>query len=49
MPDKKGLKLVGFAYGCAVAVIATIALIVVTSHIGMAVEAHSDQMVVSAR
>lgn len=49
MPDRKGLRLVGLAYGCAVAIIALIALVVVTSHISMAVEARPDSVILSAR
>ncbi len=49
MPDKKGLRLVGLAYGCAVAIIAMIALVVVTGHINTAVEASPDQVLLSAR
>ena len=49
MPDRKGLRLVGLAYGCAVAIIALIALVVVTGHINMAVEARPDPVMVSAR
>lgn len=49
MLDKKGLRLVGLAYGCAVAVITLIALVVVTSHINIAVEAHPELLVLSAR
>jgi hypothetical protein len=49
MPDKKGLRLVGLAYGCAVAIIAMIALVVVTGHINTAVEARPDPVMLSAR
>jgi hypothetical protein len=49
MADRRGLRLVGFAYGCVVAVVALIALVVVTSHMNMAVEAHPDRAIASAR
>jgi hypothetical protein len=49
MPDKKGLRLVGLAYGCVVAIIALIALVVVTGHINTAVEARPDPVIMSAR
>jgi hypothetical protein len=49
MTDGRGLRLVGFAYGAVVAVIAAIALVVVTSHVDMAVEARPDPMIASAR
>lgn len=49
MPDTKGLRLVGLAYGCAVAIIATIAMVVVTAHINTAVEARPDPVILSAR
>jgi hypothetical protein len=49
MADRRGLRLVGFAYGAVVAIIALIALVVVTSHVNMAVEAHSEPVLVSAR
>jgi hypothetical protein len=49
MPDRNGLRLVGLAYGCVVAVIALIALVVVTGHINMAVEARPDPVILSAK
>jgi hypothetical protein len=49
MANRRGLRLVGFAYGGVVAIVALIALVVVTSHVNMAVEAHSDRVTVSAR
>jgi hypothetical protein len=49
MPDKKVLRLVGLAYGCVVAIIALIALVVVTGHINTAVEARPDPVIMSAR
>lgn len=49
MTDRRGLRLVGFAYGGVVAIVALIALVVVTSHVNMAVEAHSDPVIASAR
>jgi|APFEC2959095136_1045048.scaffolds.fasta_scaffold07910_2 hypothetical protein len=49
MPDKKGLRLVGLAYGCVVAIIAMIALVVVTGHINTAVEASPDPVILSSR
>jgi hypothetical protein len=49
MADKRGLRLVGFAYGGVVAIVALIALVVVTSHVNMAVEAHPDRLAASTR
>ena len=49
MPDRNGLRLVGLAYGCVVAIVAMITLVVVTGHINATVEAHSDPVVASAR
>jgi hypothetical protein len=49
MPNRKGLRLLGLAYGCAVALIALVALVVVTGHINMAVEARPDPVILSAR
>jgi hypothetical protein len=49
MPDRNGLRLVGLAYGCVVAIVALITLVVVTGHINATVEAHSDPVVASAR
>jgi hypothetical protein len=49
MTDRRGLRLIGFAYGGVVVVIALIALVVVTSHVNMAVEASPDSHIASAR
>jgi len=49
MTDRRGLRLVGIAYGGVVAIVALIALIVVTSHVNMAVEARPDALVAAAR
>jgi hypothetical protein len=49
MPDRDGLRLVGYAYGCAVAIIGLITLVVVTAHINTAVQAHPDPVILSAR
>ncbi len=49
MADRRGLRLVGFAYGAVVAIVSLIALVVVTSHVNMAVEAHPDPVVASTR
>jgi hypothetical protein len=49
MADRRGLRLVGFAYGGVVAIVALIALVVVTSHVNMTVEARPDSAIASAR
>ena len=49
MADRRGLRLVGIAYGGVVAIVALIALVVVTSHVNMAVEARPDSQVAVAR
>lgn len=49
MADKRGLRLVGLAYGGVVAIVGLIALVVVTSHVNMPVDAHPDQLIVSKR
>jgi hypothetical protein len=49
MADRRGLRLVGIAYGGVVAIVALIALIVVTSHVNMAVEARPDALIAAAR
>ncbi len=49
MPDRNGLRLIGWAYGCVVAIIALITLVVVTGHINTAVEARPDSLILSAR
>jgi hypothetical protein len=49
MPDRQGLRLIGFAYGGVVAIVALIALVVVTSHVNMAVEARPDSLIASTR
>jgi hypothetical protein len=45
MADRKELRLIGWAYGGVTAIVALIALIVVTAHVNMAVEARPDVMV----
>ena len=49
MADGRGLRLVGFAYCGVVAIVSLIALVVVTSHVNMAVEARPDSFIASAR
>ncbi|MFZ5690349.1 MAG: hypothetical protein ACOY5F_03760 [Pseudomonadota bacterium] len=49
MANGRGLRLVGFAYGAVVAIVALIALVVVTSHVNTAVEARPDPLIASAR
>jgi hypothetical protein len=49
MADGRGLRLIGFAYGGIVAIVALIALVVVTSHVNMAVEARPDSLIASSR
>lgn len=49
MPNRKELKLIGWAYGGVTAIIAAIALVVVSANINTPVEARSETAVVSAR
>lgn len=49
MANGRGLKLIGWAYGGAVAIIALIALVMVTAHVNKPVEAHPNTLVLSAR
>jgi hypothetical protein len=49
MADRKGLRLIGWAYGGVTAIVALIALVVVTAHVNTAVEARSDAIVTSVR
>ena len=46
MPDRNGLRLVGLAYGCVVAIVAMITLVVVTGHISATVDARPDPVIV---
>ncbi len=49
MANKSGLRLIGWAYGVVVVVVGLIALVVVTSNLNMAVEAHPEPTRLSAR
>jgi len=49
MTDRQGLKLIGWAYGGVVAVVAVIAFLVVSSNVNIAVEARPDSAIASAR
>jgi hypothetical protein len=49
MANRKELRLIGWAYGGVTAIIAAIALVVVTAHINTPVEARSETAVLSAR
>jgi fumarate reductase subunit C len=49
MADRRGLRLVGFAYCGVVVIVALIALVVVMSHVNTAVEARPDPLIASAR
>lgn len=49
MADRRGLRLIGWAYGGVVAIITLIALVVVTAHVNTPVEARSDAVILSAR
>ena len=49
MANRNGLRLIGWAYGGVTAIIAVIALVVVTAHVNTAIEAHPGTAVLSAR
>lgn len=49
MANRRGLRLVGFAYGGVVVLVALTALIIVISHINTPVEARPDPLIASAR
>ncbi|MGV3634639.1 MAG: hypothetical protein ACO1NY_09860 [Pseudorhodoplanes sp.] len=49
MADRRGLRLVGLAYGGVVVIVALIALVVVMSHVNTAVEARPDPLIASSR
>jgi hypothetical protein len=49
MADRKDLRLIGWAYGGVTAIVALIALVVVTAHVNTAVEARPDTAMTSAR
>jgi hypothetical protein len=48
MPNRRGLRLIGWAYGGVVAIVALIAFFVVTSNLDMSVEARTEPTVFSA-
>lgn len=49
MADAKLFRLIGWAYGGVTAIIVLIALIVVTAHVNIAVEARPDAAIISGR
>lgn len=49
MPDRRGLRLIGWFYGAVTAIVALIAIVVVSAHINTPVEARPDTVAVSAR
>jgi hypothetical protein len=49
MPDRHGLRLIGWAYGGIVAIVAVIAFVVVTSNVNMTVAARPDTTILSAQ
>lgn len=49
MADRRGLRLIGWAYGGVTAIVALIALVVVTAHVNSAVEARSGAVPLSLR